>query len=431
MRIVLLGSARSIHCQKIANGLSARGHAVTVLSLPRHSAGREGYADGVALETLPRDSYFFQGKAVRDALRAARCDVCYAHYATGYGTLLRASGFHPSVLAVWGSDVYDVPQKSPLHRAIVKRNLRFPDALFSTSHAMARRAQTLVDRPYRVTPFGVDLTRFVPMPETGSPNTSVPQAQATRAASPDTSAPQTQATRAASPNTSAPQAQATRAASSNTAASQTTSAQTSAPQTLHIGFMKGLYPKYGPQDVLQAFMTLTQTPAVTEKYETLYLHLVGDGPQEAELKAWAADHGLSDVVTFHGRIPHESVPDMLRSLSLYVAPSTLDSESFGVSAVEAMACGVPVVVSDVDGFREVTDDGRVARMVPRQDPDALAAAMADAVLDREKTAALCAAALIRVRERYDWGQNLTNIENGLQDVADGIAEAAVAEGGDR
>lgn len=380
MRIILLGAARSIHCKKIANGLAARGHDVAILSLPKHAPDREGLSDAVTLLRLPRDHYVMQQKAVREALQQFRADICYAHYATGYGLMLRESGVHPCVLAIWGSDVYDVPTKSPLHRWMVQRNLRFPDALFSTSHVMARRAKTLVNRPYRVTPFGVDLSRFSPV-ESGA----------------------------------------------SAVMNATISEERIDKKPLDVGFLKAFYPQYSPLDVLQAFERLNRDEQIRTCF-TPHLHLAGDGPQEAELKSWVNAHGLSEVVTFYGRIPHEQAPDFLRRLMIYVSSST--SESFGVSAVEAMACGIPVVVSDVDGFREVTDEGRVAHMVPCRDSEAIYRAMCDIVEQPEKTQRLCAAALERVRERYDWESNLTNIEEGLEAVVSGADEESVAEGGD-
>ena len=57
-----------------------------------------------------------------------------------------------------------------------------------------------------------------------------------------------------------------------------------------------------------------------------------------------------------GKIPNEKVPEALNKLDIFCVTSILNSESFGVAVVEAMACEVPVVATDVDGFREVVDE---------------------------------------------------------------------------
>lgn len=86
----------------------------------------------------------------------------------------------------------------------------------------------------------------------------------------------------------------------------------------------------------------------------------------------SAELGLSEKIEFCGFIPNKDVPAALHSLDIACIPSILDSESFGVSAVEAMSCSVPVVVSDVDGLKEVVDDGVTGFVVERKNPQAMA-----------------------------------------------------------
>ena len=62
------------------------------------------------------------------------------------------------------------------------------------------------------------------------------------------------------------------------------------------------------------------------------------------------------------------MPDEFNRFTVAAFPSREDSESFGCAAIEAMACGVPVVASAVDGFREVLSGGEFGVLVPRDDP---------------------------------------------------------------
>ncbi len=66
--------------------------------------------------------------------------LLHAHYATGYGLLARLSGFRPLLTSIWGTDVYDFPAISPLHRWLLRGNLAAATAIASTSQCMARQA---------------------------------------------------------------------------------------------------------------------------------------------------------------------------------------------------------------------------------------------------------------------------------------------------
>ncbi|KFC50448.1 hypothetical protein DK37_21525 [Halomonas sp. SUBG004] len=69
------------------------------------------------------------------------------------------------------------------------------------------------------------------------------------------------------------------------------------------------------------------------------LVLVGDGTQRATLEKLAQQLGVADITTFKGAMPREQLPKVLADFSVFVFPST--RESFGLVAVEALACGVP------------------------------------------------------------------------------------------
>jgi glycosyltransferase involved in cell wall biosynthesis len=98
--------------------------------------------------------------------------------------------------------------------------------------------------------------------------------------------------------------------------------------------------------------------------------IAGDGPQRAELEAEVARLGLQDRFHFLGYV--HDVPSFLHSLDAFVFPSA--SEGFGYALVEALACGLPCIASNVGGIPEILgEDGGI--MVPPDDPQALAEAM--------------------------------------------------------
>lgn len=83
--------------------------------------------------------------------------------------------------------------------------------------------------------------------------------------------------------------------------------------------------------------------------------------------------GLEDKVRFVGKVPHKDLPDWYRASSLVINPSL--SESFGISIVEGMACGVPVVGTKVGGMLETIVDRQTGRLVEPERPDLLAEAV--------------------------------------------------------
>ena len=117
------------------------------------------------------------------------------------------------------------------------------------------------------------------------------------------------------------------------------------------------------------------------------LRLVGNGPERPRVEALVDTLELIDDVEFLGdRI---DLPAVLREADLFVLPS--ETESFGLAALEAMACGVPVVASAVGGLPEVIPDGEVGVLCPLGDVDAMALAarriLADAPLHQRMSRA--------------------------------------------
>ncbi len=103
------------------------------------------------------------------------------------------------------------------------------------------------------------------------------------------------------------------------------------------------------------------------------LVVVGDGPLRGALEARVAALGLTEHVTFAGRVPYEDVPPWYRSADVFVLPSEFDNSPN--VALEAMASGLPVVATDVGGLRQYVRHGVNGELVPAGDSSALAASM--------------------------------------------------------
>ena len=109
---------------------------------------------------------------------------------------------------------------------------------------------------------------------------------------------------------------------------------------------------------------------------------------------------IADTVTFVGHEPHERVMDRLASASVLVNPSL--SESFGMSLIEALSVGTPVVATRAGGMPEILQATEGGALVERNDPPALAEAIIALLVNPERAAATGRRGAARTRERYSW-----------------------------
>jgi teichuronic acid biosynthesis glycosyltransferase TuaC len=149
--------------------------------------------------------------------------------------------------------------------------------------------------------------------------------------------------------------------------------------------------------------------AALEKIPSATLIFAGDGPERSRLERAAAAKGLAERARFLGVQPHDSLPGLLAAADVMVLPTM--SEGLANVWVEALACGTPVVTSDVGGAREVVDRPEAGRLVPRE-PDAVAEAVNALLADPPAQAAVRAAA-----ERFSWERNAAELHEHLAGLA--------------
>lgn len=113
---------------------------------------------------------------------------------------------------------------------------------------------------------------------------------------------------------------------------------------------------------------LTALAAVRRESADVVLQIAGAGPAEAGLRDDAEAAGVADAVEFRGW--RDDVTDLMRRWDIYVQPSL--AEGFGMSVLEAMAVGLPVIATDVGGLPEIVEDGVTGWLVPPADSAALA-----------------------------------------------------------
>ncbi|WP_051942641.1 glycosyltransferase family 4 protein [Streptacidiphilus rugosus] len=132
------------------------------------------------------------------------------------------------------------------------------------------------------------------------------------------------------------------------------------------------------------------------------LRLVGGGDALPDHLALAERLGVADRVEATGELGGDELVRAVRSAAVLVLPSLTEAESFGMSLIEAMACGTPVVGSAIGGIPHVVEDGVQGLLVPPGDAKALAAACRTLLSDPRLADRMGAAGRDRAVDRYAW-----------------------------
>jgi D-inositol-3-phosphate glycosyltransferase len=139
----------------------------------------------------------------------------------------------------------------------------------------------------------------------------------------------------------------------------------------------------------------------------------------ARLKELCDQYGLADMVTFLGKFDQDTLPYYYSAAEAVVMPSQY--ESFGMVALESMACGTPVVASEVGGLAYLVQDGKTGYTVPAGDPEALAAKLRDIISNQDLRLRLGEQAAAFAKG-YDWHLIAEQIVDLYQDVIDSQRE---------
>lgn len=355
MRIAIVSSGSSIHVKKIANALVERGHNITLYTLPNHVKLLNDFDKRISIVKLPvrgMIGYYLNVPFLRKELIKHKYDLVNSHYASGYGTLSRLTNIHPIALAVFGSDVYEYPYKSKLNMHRIIKNLNNADIITSTSNVMAEEVRKF----YREDK-PIYVTPF-------GVNVDVFKPQ-----------------------------------------------KVEKDDVFEFGIVKKIEPKYGIDILIKAYKIFCQ------KYPSVKSRLViyGRGSAVEDYKKLSMDLHIEEKVEFKGFVANELVPYVLSHMNVGCYSSILDSESFGVAVVEAMACGVPVIATNVSGFSEVVKDGKTGMLVEKNNISALAEAMIRMYeMDEEGRTEMGNAGIQRVHELYKFSDNMDTYENALR-----------------
>ena len=350
MKICFVGPSNSAHIKKWCNWFCEHGHEVHVISFASEQIkGAKVHTIDIGINTNGSDfgklRYLFTGHRIKKILSEIQPDIVSVHYATSYGMAVALSGINQYVLSVWGADVYDFPRKSIFHEALLRFSLKRANYIFSTSRAMAKETNRYTNKKIEVTPFGVDMNLFNPAKR-----------------------------------------------------------KKTSTNTFLVGTIKALSDKYGIRNILEAVASIKKEGIIP-----IQLRIAGKGPQEQEYRDLARELGIDDITTWLGFISQDQAAIEWANMDVAIIPSTLESESFGVSAVEAQACGTAVIISDIPGLMEATNPGESSLVVRRNNTEDIIECIKQLYFDEKLLKALGIKGREYASEHYEIGKCFEHI----------------------
>ncbi len=350
-KLLFLSAASSIHTVKWVNALS-KFYEVHLVYCSNHAPTIHRIDDNVVLHELKIRApfgYYMNARELKKLYSMIQPDIINVHYASGYGTLARKAKLPNIVLNVWGSDVYDFPNESWIKKSILKKNIFYANKIASTSNVMAKEVYRQfpdLKKEICITPFGVDINRFKKL-KNGNNNDFV------------------------------------------------------------IGNIKALSSKYGIKYIILGVDDfIKELKKKKQKTNNIKCYIYGDGDQKEELQNLINTLGLENVIILKGRIPNEGVPKALNEFSVFCAASIINSESFGVAIVEAMACEIPVIATKIDGFSEVMVDGKTGIMIEKEDYKAISDSLMYMYTHEKERVEFGKNGRKRVLDNYSWNENV-------------------------
>ena len=364
MRLLLLSDANSSHTLKWVRGITQY-HEVCLFSLsdPEHETYQgisklRIISPGIKKESArsrwmgPKLLYLRALPRLKRTVREFKPNLMHAHFATSYGLLGSLTGFHPYILSVWGSDVFEFPINASWKRKLLEFNLRRSDLILSTSKAMATEVNKYTRNEVLVTPFGIDTEIFKPLDAKSLFN----------------------------------------------------------QEDIVVGTIKSLEEIYGIDYLIKSFTeVLRKYPGIPLK-----LLIVGKGSQEESLRALTRELGIESKTTFTGWVNHNQVVDYYNMLDIYCALS-ICNESFGVAVLEASACELPVIVTDKGGLPEVVERDVTGLIINPGNVEEASQALELLVKSKHQRKSMGKKGRAKVLKEYQWDHNLHQML-GIYDV---------------
>tara|TARA_B100000242_G_scaffold287323_1_gene253972 strand:+ start:4467 stop:5579 length:1113 start_codon:yes stop_codon:yes gene_type:complete len=324
MRILFIASAASAHSQKWITYFANRGHHILWFSLH----GEDNLFVPHPNINLVANTAGFSGllgafDKLWRMIRDFSPDVTHVHSVGSYGLAGAVLGRRPIVMSPWGSDI-NRNKKHLIKRGILHLILRRADLVTADANYILEASRRLgrEDTRYERINFGVDTKSFSPEA----------------------------------------------ASRSAFELAKLTGCETFEVENFNIVSTRNFHSVYDVACLIRAM------PQIMSALPKTRLYLCGKGPEESNLRQLCADLGLSHAVSFVGHLDQTIMPAFLAGMDVFVSTSKSDA-GIAASTAEAMACGVPVVITDIYENGDWVDEGRAGLLFPEGDSSALAAAV--------------------------------------------------------
>lgn len=356
LKVMFISAANSVHTVRWVNSLSKK-FEIHLVYCRNHKPNIDNISSNVILHELKFNApygYYLNVIQLRNLYKKIKPNIINVHYASGYGTLVRIAKIKPVLLSVWGSDVYDFPCESKLKKKILQKNVMYADEIASTSNVMAEeltKQVPMLKKSINITPFGIDIEKFKKNKQNNNNNVFI------------------------------------------------------------IGNVKTLKSVYGIEYGILAVKLLKNkllNEGKKDLAQNMQFHIYGDGEEKEKLEELIKKEQLQDCVFLKGKIPNNEVPNVLNNIDVFCVTS--NKESFGVALLEAMACEVPVVATNADGFSEVMIDGKTGYIVEKKNVEQIAEALEKLLKDKEQRIQFGKNGRKRVIEKYNWEDNVKKME---------------------
>jgi glycosyltransferase involved in cell wall biosynthesis len=284
---------------------------------------------------------------LKRVIRKIRPDLIHAGPIQTCAFLVALTGFRPLFTMSWGYDLMEEVHKSKWMERITRFTLKRSTFFTSDANVTCEKGVAYGMNPKRtvVFPWGVDLQHFTPKIDRWSLNTA------------------------------------------------------KSPQGDHFVLFcnRSWEPLYGVDVLARAFVKVAQ------QNENASLILLNGGSQGHVIRGILQSGGVMDRVTFGGQVSQKDLPDWYLDADLYISPSHVDGSS--VSLMEALACGLPCLVSDIPGNKEWVTNGENGWLFRDGDVDDLAEKILSVISQKEKLPEIGRAGRRSAERRADWQKN--------------------------
>lgn len=365
-RILYVSQGYCTHDRRFLERMAEMEHEIVFLPCAEASIQKDLPRVGAPIRWLPpltrgelspgRRNWLIAAKRFDRLVHNVAPDLIHAGPVQTGGFFAALSGFHPLLVMSWGSDVLVTAEKNNALRHITQFTLRRADAAIADCRAVCRRIVEYGSLPMErifTFPWGVGLDKFRPRPSSLDLRNRL--------------------------------------------------GWTDCKLVITV---RALEPAYGTSVLLGAIKVLLQ------QQEDACVLMLGDGSLRKSVETFIRANHFESKIHLAGRVPEEMLPDYFAEADLYASAAPCDGSS--ISLLQAMACGLPVVVPRNEGNREWVTDGENGWLFPVRNSEKLAEKLILAMRDDAARVVAGRANVTIGRERADWRRNFAKLSEAYE-----------------